>query len=301
MSVDYDPGPPDWITRRRPSPSVRLDIGVTPYEAFHRHHDWLGLWAMEAVAGEALKLLVERTPPTAHLAAAAPRQPGYTTMVSAKGGKNIAMIRAAGTLMKAESSFGGTSTVQLRRDIRSAVADDTVSGILLAIDSPGGTVDGTYDLAADVKAAGRRKPVYAWVDGMAASAAYWMASQASLIYAGNPMSQVGSIGTYLAVYDYSAAAERDGVKVHLFTTGPLKGLGVPGTAITDDHKAHLQSRINEAQTFFDDAVRKGRGLSASALDDVRTGAAWFAGGAQEKRLIDGIKTLDATLAALAAA
>lgn len=274
---------------------------LLPYAGYHRHHDWLGLWAMEESAAYSLRFLAERTPPAAHMAAAPQRQPSYTQMVPAKAGKNIAMIRAAGTLMKAESSFGGTSTVQLRRDIRAAVADDTVSGILLAIDSPGGTVDGTYDLAADVKAATRRKPVYAWVDGMAASAAFWMASQASQVYAGNPMSQVGSIGTYLAVYDYSAAAERDGIKVHLFTTGPLKGLGVPGTAITEDHAAHLQGRINEAQTFFDDAVRKGRGLSASQLDGVRTGAAWFAAGAQERRLIDGIKTLDATLAALAAA
>lgn len=274
---------------------------VLPYAAYARSHDWFGLWAIEESAAQALRFLVERTPPAQHMAAAAPRQTGYTQMVPAKGGKNIAMIRAQGTLMKSESSFGGTSTVQLRRDVRNAVADDTVSGILLAIDSPGGTVDGTYDLAADVKAAGRRKPVFAWVDGMAASAAYWMASQASQVFTGNPMSQVGSIGTYLAVYDYSAAAEKEGVKVHLFTTGPLKGMGVPGTAITDDHKAHLQGRINEAQTFFDDAVRKGRGLSAAQLDGVRTGAAWFAAKAQELRLIDGIKSLDATLAALAAA
>jgi signal peptide peptidase SppA len=274
---------------------------VMPYAAYGRVSDWCGLWAMEETAAQALRFLVERTPPAQHMAAAPGRAPTYTQMIPARAGKNIAMIRAAGTLMKAESSFGGTSTTQLRRDIRNAVADETVSGILLSIDSPGGTVDGTYDLAADVKAAGRKKPVFAHVDGMAASAAYWMASQANAVYAGNPMAQIGSIGTYLAVYDYSAAAERDGIKVHLFTTGPLKGLGVPGTALTDDHKAHLQGRINEAQTFFDDAVRKGRGLSATQLDGVRTGAAWFAAKAQELRLIDGIKTLDATLAALAAA
>lgn len=272
-----------------------------PYAAHHRHHDWLGLWAMEEAAALALRFLVERTPPGPHMAAAPARAPTYTTLVPGKAGSSIAVIRAAGTLMKAESSFGGTSTVQLRRDIRNAVADEAVSGILLAVDSPGGTVDGTWDLANEVKAANRKKPVYAWVDGLAASAAYWMASQAGQVYAGNPMAQIGSIGTYLAVYDYSAAAERDGVKVHLFTTGPLKGLGVPGAPITDDQKAHLQGRINEAQTFFDDAVRKGRGLSAAQLEAVRTGAAWFADAAQERRLIDGVKSFDQAVAALAAA
>jgi signal peptide peptidase SppA len=222
-------------------------------------------------------------------------------MVPARDGKNVAVIRAVGTLMKQQSSMGGTSTIQLRRDIRSAAADPTVSASCSAIDSPGGTVAGTADLAADVKAARRKKPVWAHIDDLGASAAYWLASQADAVYANNPTALVGSIGTLQVVYDYSAAAEKEGVKTLVFRTGPLKGAGVPGAAVTEEQAANYQRLVNETQTHFDAAVRAGRGMTRAELDAVRTGGVFPAGEAVGLKLIDGVRPLDATLAALAGA
>lgn len=278
---------------------------------FTRLHDWTGPWFMEPSAYQALRVLVFRTDLAAHIAERRSRMfdddhkekaaDTLTEILPAKGGRNIAKIALTGTLMKSQSSFGGTSTVQARREINAAANDSTVQGILLAIDSPGGTVAGTAELGDTIKSAARQKPVYAWVDGLAASAAYWAASQADMIYAGNRMAQVGSIGTYFPAYDVSKQFEADGIKTHLFTTGPFKGMGVEGTAITEEQAAHLQERVNGMQAHFDTAVRTGRGLSATELTAVRSGAVYPATEALDRRLIDGTKTLEQTLAALAAA
>lgn len=268
---------------------------------FSRIHDWCGLWAMEPIAFAALRELVARTDFGAHMAAPVRKLESGIVPEPAKGGKTVARINVVGPLMKSAGSFGGTSTVQLRRDIRQAAADPQFSGIMLAIDSPGGTVAGTMELGDEVRAARRQKPVHAFVDGMAASAAYWVASQADAVWARNAMAHVGSIGTYYSVVDSSQAAEREGVKVHLFTTGPLKGIGAPGVPVTDDQVAHLREWVDELQAHFDDAVRKGRGLSAAELAAVRSGEVFPATRALGKRLIDGIKTEDQVVNALATA
>lgn len=279
------------------------DLLVATAPTFRRIDEYASIWAMLPSAFLTQVDLVRRMNWQVHMAAPAPARRVESTfeMVSAKGGRNIALIKASGTLMKQESSLGGTSTVQLRRSVRAAASDPEVSGILIGIDSPGGTVAGTADLAADIRAARRKKPVYAHVEDMAASAAYWLASQADMVFANNATAKVGSIGTFQVVYDLSAAAEKEGVKAFLFTTGPLKGMGIPGTPVTDDQAANMQALVNETQTHFDAGVRAGRGLSVTELAAVRTGALFPATEAIDRKLIDGIRSLDATVEALTAA
>lgn len=273
---------------------------------FGRLDDYFGVWLYQPDKFFALWDYVRRTDLPAHMSAhqaaapAAPKPPGLV-LEPGKGGKSIARIPIRGTLMKSASSFGGQSTVQMRRDIRQAAAEETVSGILLEIDSPGGTLAGTDDLASEVAAARRQKPVWAFIEDLGASAAYYVASQADMIFANSPTAVVGSIGTVQVVYDYSAAAEQEGVKVLRFATGPLKGAGWPGTAVTEDQAAYFQALVDEGQKSFDAAVRKGRGMSAAELAAVRTGGVFSAPEAKARKLIDGVQSLDRTLNALASA
>lgn len=269
---------------------------------FARLHEYAGLWAIEPNAFATYWRATQTMDLAAHIRAAAPATPssGLET-VSAKSGGTVAIIRAAGPLMKAASSFGGTSTIAMRRQIRAAAADSAISGILLLIDSPGGSVAGTQDLASEVKMATRKKPVWAFVDDLGASAAYWIASQANMIFANGTTALVGSIGAVMTVYDLSAAAEKEGVKAMVFATGPLKGAGTPGSKITDEQAAYFQGLIDAAQTNFDAAVKSGRGMSQTMLNDVRTGAVFPANVALAKGLIDGIRTLESTIDALGAA
>ncbi len=273
------------------------DLILTP--EFSRLHDWLGLWCMEPLAFDTLVQMIRRIDLAAHMRLAQENPPVIKSSLEMtpanRDGKSVAIVKMTGPMMKSQSSMGGTSTVQLRKDIRAAAANPDVGGILLAIDSPGGTVAGTYDLAAEVKAARRMKPVVAHVDDMAASAAYHVASQAEAIYANSPDAVIGSIGTYVTVYDTSEAAQQQGVKAFHFATGPLKGAGAPGTKFTEEQQAHFQALIDDSQKTFDDAVRRGRGMSASQLADVRSGGLFLAESAIGKKLIDGVQSMSKTI------
>ncbi len=271
---------------------------------FARLTDYVGLWMLEATAAARLFHLAQSLDLGAHVAQAIERPEPLRSAVEkipAQGGGSTAVIRLTGLLMKGQSSMGGTSTVQARRDLRQAAADAEVSSIVLAIDSPGGTVSGTDDLAADVRAARRQKPVVAQIEDLGASAAYWVASQASKVYANSPTALVGSIGTYQVIQDMSEAAAKEGIRTLVFATGALKGLGTPGSKITDEQAAHVQGLVDAVQGSFDAAVLKGRGLSDRQLANVRHGGAMTAPAALEAKLIDGIQPLSKTLAEMSSA
>lgn len=265
---------------------------------FPRVSDYFGAWAYEPGRFGAQWRLIASADLVRHVAAGPQQRSSNVTTVEGNDGSTVAVVNVIGSLMKQQSSFGGTSTIQLRRDIRAAAADKAVSGILLAIDSPGGTVAGTADLAADIRAAARKKPVWAHVDDMAASAAYWLASQADMIFANNATALVGSIGTIMTVYDVSKAAEADGIKAHVFATGPLKGAGTPGTELTAEQADYFQNIVDDAQKSFDAAVKSGRGLDAQQLAVIRSGEVFSAPTALDRKLIDGIQSLDKTLSQL---
>jgi ClpP class serine protease len=143
------------------------------------------------------------------------------------------MMRRAGPIA-ARYGIAGTDGVRLA--IESAVADDDVDQILLRIDSPGGSVSGLDQLGDAISAA--KKPVTALVDGMAASAAYYVASQADRIVLGRN-DLVGSIGTRMMLYDFSRQFENDGVEAVPIDTGKHKSAGALGTKITDEQRAAL--------------------------------------------------------------
>lgn len=262
---------------------------------FARLSDWLGLWSIEPMAFGLLADGLRRIDFVSHMELQPVELKSAIEKIPGRNGQSIAMIRIAGTMMKSQSSMGGTSTVQIRRDIRQAAADQDVASILLAVDSPGGTVAGTFDLASDVRAARRSKPVIGHIDDMGASAAYHVLSQAEAIYANSPDAMTGSIGTMATVYDYSEAATQAGIKAYLFATGPLKGAGAQGTKLTEEQRAYFQTLIDESQRTFDAAVKRGRGLTDKQLADVRTGAVFLAEDAVGRKLIDGVRPLAKTL------
>lgn len=279
-----------------------LDPRFLNVPTFARLDEYVGLWAMNPASFAALWEMVAGTDLGKHVAetqAKAPKLRSQMELTPARQGKSIAVVKMAGPLMKQVPSMGdGTSSVQLRRDIRQAADNPDVSGILLVIDSPGGTVAGTEELVKDVRQAARRKPVYAQIEDLGASAAYWIASQCDQVFANGPTALVGSIGTILTVYDASARAEQKGVKCLVFATGPLKGAGTPGAAVSEEQTAYFQGLVDAIQPQFDEAVRKGRSLTDKQLADVRTGGLFTGEDALSHKLIDGLQSYDATLQAL---
>jgi len=209
---------------------------------------------------------------------------------------DVALIHVCGTLMKQQSSLeASTSLVMLRKQLRDAAKDPRFVGILLKIDSPGGTVAGTYDVIAEVRAAALAKPCIAFIEDCGCSAAYAIACGAEEIYANHGTAVVGSIGTFIGLYDYSKWSENEGIQAKLYGTGPLKGAGFPGTKITPEQDDHFQKIVDDSQKYFSDAVAQGRKLSPAKVSKVATGGVFLAAEAEDEGLIDGIKTFDQVL------
>jgi ClpP class serine protease len=138
-------------------------------------------------------------------------------------------IPMRGVMMKAESSFGGgCSTVATRRALRKAANDPECRKIVLLVDSPGGSIDGTADLADDIAKVKGSNPVVAFIEGRCCSAALWVASQCTEIISSPNVLDIGSIGVYTVWYDASQAYEKAGVTPVLISSGGIKGQPVAG-------------------------------------------------------------------------
>ena len=206
----------------------------------------------------------------------------------------IAIIPITGVMMKGNSFFGGTNTLRTKNAIRQAVLDPDVKAILLNIDSGGGTVAGTMELANDVRMADSIKPVFTQVSDMMASAALWVGVQARGVFA-NPLAEIGSIGVVAVIADFSEMMKNDGIKVHVISTGKFKGAGVFGSEITDEQIEDIQNLVNQINEFFVKAVAKGRGMKLPAVRAIADGRVHLAAKAMELGLIDGIQSIDETI------
>lgn len=216
----------------------------------------------------------------------------------------IALISLAGPMTKRRSFwswfFGGASSEAVRDMVRQAADDPAVTGILLTVDSPGGSVDGTADLADAVAAATKRKPCHAYVSGMACSAAYWVASQAAQVTCGRT-AMVGCIGTYAVLEDWSKAADQAGVKVHVVRAGDLKGMGVAGAPITKPMLEAEQRLVNGLNEHFLAAVAAGRKVALDTVREWATGETFTGDTAQRMGLVDRNGSMDDAMERLRAA
>lgn len=178
--------------------------------------------------------------------------------------------------------------------IREAVTHTEVSALFLDIDSPGGTVSGTPELAQAVADASKEKYIHAFTAGQLCSAAYWIASPCDAIYA-TPSARVGSIGVILPLIDSSEAYQMAGLKVEVFAAGKFKSTGTPGVPLNDDQRAWLQADVEEIFADFKTAVlARGRKIPAEAMQ----GQTFSARQAQRLNLSGVVKDRTAALARL---
>jgi len=149
----------------------------------------------------------------------------------------------------------------IRVAVGNAVADPGVRAVLLSINSPGGVVNGTKELAdyiADIRAA---KPVATYVDGLAASAAYWLASATGRVLA-PATGQVGSIGVIMCVPEYSGFYQRAGVSLQYIASGKFKGAGRGERPLTEEERAYFQDRLTAIHAIFKADVAGRMGITA---------------------------------------
>lgn len=197
----------------------------------------------------------------------------------------IAVLRLQGVIMpRADmidemSGSGGAKLDRFRAAFRSAAADPEVAAIVLEVDSPGGQVTLVPETAAEIRAARREgRPIVAVANGMAASAAYWIASAADELVV-TPSGLVGSIGVYLLHEDMSAQLAAEGIKPSFIFEGPRKIEGNPFEPLDDTARAALQREVAYYYDLFTRDVARARGVPLAVVRaDPEKGGANFGGG-----------------------
>lgn len=217
---------------------------------------------------------------------------------TAQGGGQIAVLPFYGIVtqrgnMVDDISGGGSASCQrFTQSFRDALADPAVSSILIDIDSPGGSVYGVGELAAEIIAARGQKQIVAVANSLAASAAYWVGCAASEFYV-TPGGEVGSIGVWQAHEDWSKAMDEAGVKTTLISAGKYKVEGNPYTPLDSDAQAFMQSRVEDYYAAFTKGVAKGRGVSVDVVrKGMGQGRVLGADAALAENMVDGVMTFD---------
>lgn len=200
--------------------------------------------------------------------------------------KHTALVELQGVIANDESA----SADNIVSALRSAFEDEKTEGVILRINSPGGTpvqAGYIYDEILRLREKYPETALYAVVSDMAASGGYYVASAADEIYASNS-SIVGSIGVRMDSFGVVDAMEKLGIESRTLTAGENKALLDPFTPVNEKAMMHLQTMIDEIHLQFIDAVKKGRGDRLKEFDDLFTGLIWTGQEALEFGLVDNI-------------
>jgi signal peptide peptidase SppA len=206
----------------------------------------------------------------------------------------VAYVTVEGVLMNRANAFqrisGATSPQEIARQVEDAMTNPDVVAVVLHTNSPGGQVAGVAEAADriwEIKQ-GNPRPIVAFGEGLVASGAYWIASQADQIYV-TPTTMIGSIGVVTKIVDSTRAEKNAGYDSYVIKTGAKKAVGVG--PITEDQVADLKAITDEYFGMFLDAVKRGR--ARELTPEITSGKLFtarqaLAGGV----LVDGIRSLE---------
>lgn len=203
----------------------------------------------------------------------------------------VAVLAVSGPL-EHHASWLWTSYESLVAQVARALAHADVRAVVLKIDSPGGVAAGMGEAHKALRKLAKTtgKPIYAFADEMACSAAYHLASACSEVWT-SEAGVLGSVGVILCTIDESAAFAKQGVAIRYVVTGARKADLHPGQAVTDDVLDVAQAKVDYLGGLFFAAVGKARAMSPAAVEALQ--AAVFHGpGAVKAGLSDGVASWD---------
>lgn len=235
----------------------------------------------------------EQTAPQAAMPITSPQTitdapPRYSDIFPTINGVAIIEVEAVIMRNSTVSRYSGevlsTGLLNVQTKLRMALEDTNIKAILFSFYSPGGQAAGVKELADSIALARRQKPCAAWVDGLCASAAYWLASATGRIFAG-PSSTVGSIGVLYRHTDVSGLNDKIGLAYTYVTAGSHKSVGNPDSPLSERDSDVLQGRVNAIYDMFTADVAQHMGLAVEARDKWADGRCFLAQEALELGLI----------------
>lgn len=254
--------------------------------------------AMLAVIEEIVRLRASGSPLTDDEIEARVSAASNGPRAGAARAQGVAVIPIYGVLSQRMSLMtamsGGTSYESIRAELRAALADPDIGAIVFDVDSPGGSVDGATELAAEIRASRGQKPMAAVANTSMASAAYWIASAADEVIA-SPSAAVGSIGIIAAHRDGSKQDEMVGETYTFITAGEGKADGNEHEPLSDSARATLQAMADDYYGLFVADVAKARGVKAAVVTGDWKAGVFTAQKAKSAGLVDRVDTLDAVV------
>jgi signal peptide peptidase SppA len=217
-----------------------------------------------------------------------------------KSSGSIAQIDIVGPIFRYDSwivrYFGGTSQDVIRAELNAALSNPDIKGILFNSDSPGGLVSGTGETADLIYRARSKKPMIAYVQNVAASAAYWLVCAVPEIVS-NESAFIGSIGTVATFTDYSEAEKKAGIQsIEIVSSqSPMKRTDVKSS----EGKAQIQTQVDDLTDLFISAIAKNR---ATSIENVKNsygrGDVLIASKAKMAGMIDHVGNYDYAMSSL---
>ncbi len=206
------------------------------------------------------------------------------------GYDHIAVIRLSGIIVGEEegSSFftNGESAGAVLKQLRKAVKSTHVKGVLFRIDSPGGTVSTSQEIADEIKLLQeKKKPIVVSMGDVAASGGYYVACGADKIVA-DPGTITGSIGVIMSSINLKGLGDKLGLQPQVIKSGQFKDIGSPYRPMTPEDKAILQGLIDDAYDQFTNAIATGRKMPLEGVKKLADGRVYTGRQALKLNLVD---------------
>lgn len=205
-------------------------------------------------------------------------------------GKHTALVDIVGVI----EPRGDASADNVTSALQNAFSDKNTQGVLLRINSPGGSpvqAGIIYDEIRRLRAEYPGIPMYAVVEDICASGGYYIAAAADRIYV-DKASIIGSIGVIMDGWGFTGTMEKLGVERRLLTAGDNKAFLDPFSPVNPKQKEFAQSLLNEVHQQFIDVVKKGRGKRLKDDPEMFSGLMWTGAKSIELGLADGFGSLD---------
>jgi len=213
---------------------------------------------------------------------------------------NVGVVQIHGSLMHRslglDALSGLMSYTEIENSFLAALENDQVEHIVLDIDSPGGEVNGVFDLVDRIYEARQIKPITALINESGFSAAYALASAANTIIVPRTAG-VGSIGVIAAHIDQSEHDKQNGLAVTTVFAGDRKNDLSPHAPLTDEALIHLQAQVDDTYDLFVDTVARNRGLSVEVVKNTQAGIC-FGNAAVDIGLADAVSPIHHALTQL---
>lgn len=215
-----------------------------------------------------------------------------------KGGE-VGLVRLEGTIVDGRSGSGFFSAVAgsetINEQLREARNDPRIRAVVLRINSPGGSAAASQEIAAAVQALRREgKVVVASMGDVAASGAYWVASQADRIVAA-PATLTGSIGVIMQVQNVRELFDKLGIDVEVIKSGPHKDMGAGLRHLTPEERQLFQSMVDDIYEQFVQVVSKGRRMPRDKVLAVADGSIFTGRQALKHGLVDELGDFETAL------